>query len=370
MNRLKAIAALTGSIALIFFTGCDIFNPEDNDGEEAPDVALSIVSTLTAADYSEGNTGVYDIDEETAYTNQMAIDSDNHIKTFDGTVFILERTQCDIIKITGSAITEANIDEEEHIGNATNIHDIAFISATKAYVTQYGATDVVIYNPRTGEATSETISLADYTPADGSTPGMDAAVYCDGMVYVALQKLDDNWSPTDNSSVVAIDAGTDKVEDEIVLEGKNPQGMSLFEEKLYVACTGSYGTQDGGIEVIDLSTGDTEGVLVDESDLEGDVSNVIVISATRGYVIVAGADWSNSVVPFNPTTGSVGKPLDDVDNAAAFGLAYDGTNLYVGDRSATDPGLLVIDPDDNSVISGPHDLGMPPNAIALLEVEE
>jgi hypothetical protein len=64
----------------------------------------------------------------------------------------------------------------------------------------------------------------------------------------------------------------------------------------------------------------------------------------------------------------VGDPVDSLENAFG-GVAYDGTYLYVGDQSLTDPGIVVIDPSDNSKVSGPHDMGMPPSSLAILRAE-
>ena len=122
--------------------------------------------------------------------------------------------------------------------------------------------------------------------------------------------------------------------------------------------------------MIDLADGATGGILVTEEILGGDVSNVIIVNGTTGYAVVSDAGWNNAVVRFNPANGNKTGTISGVENAAQFGLAWDGTYLYVGDRSATNPGLLIVDTSDNSIVSGPHDLGMPPNAIALLEVEE
>jgi len=363
----KKRLAVFATVIITLSIGCDD-NPVTSS---TPNFAKSIISVNIAADYSEGNTSVYDIESSNIYENVLSIHSDNSIRTYNGAVYIIERGDfSNIIKITGSSISADNVDKQENIGNATNIQDIAFINASKAYVTQYDANTIVIYNPTTGKKTTDTINLADYSADGAGTPKMSSALYYNSKVYVALQKLDDSYAITDNSSLAVIDADEDTVIKEIVLDAKNPQGMYIYDSKMYIACTNAYGTQDGGIEVVNLLTDETEGVLMNETELAGDVANVIIISDTQGYAIVTGADWSNSVVPFNPASGSVGTALADVDNAAACGLAYDGTNLYVGDRSSTNPGLLVIDPSDNSIASGPHDLGMPPNAIALLEVEE
>jgi hypothetical protein len=61
----------------------------------------------------------------------------------------------------------------------------------------------------------------------------------------------------------------------------------------------------------------------------------------------------------------VGQKVQNIDNAFG-GLTFDGQLLYVGDRSLTKPGIVVIDPVDDSKKSGPFDMGLPPNALAVL----
>ncbi|MBD3321868.1 MAG: hypothetical protein GF350_12300 [Chitinivibrionales bacterium] len=327
----------------------------------------------------------------------LAIHTDNSIRAYGGDVYIVERGDfSNIIKLKGTAhsivsanisvdyseanaavysietgtVTEMNKDylvRQDNIGTATNIHDIAFVSSTKAYITQYGASDVVIYNPSTGEKYAQTIDLGSYSATGIATPKMDAAVVYNSKVYIGLQKYDDSFGLTENSSVVYIDAAADSVGGEIILDAKNPQGMHVSEERLFVACTGVFGVQDGGVEVIDLTADSTRGILVDETALGGDVSNVIVISSSRAYAVVGGSDYKNSVVPFDPGTGQVDTKVASVGNAAIFGLAHDGTYLYVADRDMAASGILVIDPADNSLVSGPHSTGIPPNAIAFVE---
>jgi hypothetical protein len=356
--------------AMAALWGCDD-NPASSS---APALARSIVSVNATADQSEGNTALYDIDSAMSFPNLLQIDPDNLVKAFNGSVYIIERTTGNIIKVDGSNISDDNAGGD-HFGSGKNLHDIAFVSSTKAYVTQYDAAEVAVYNPSSGKKTQKSISLAQYAPDGAQTPNMDAAVYHQGRVYVGLQKFSDDFSALGASSVIVLDTDRDSVAKEIILDAKNPQGMSVFGDKLYIACTGKYADdsfvmmKDGGVVVIDLTDEASEGVLVNEEALGGNVGNVIVVSETRGYAVVSGADWSNAIVPFDPATGAVGQPLAFVDNAAQYGLAYDGTHLYVGDRSTSDPGLLVVDPSNNSRVSGPHDLGMPPNAIALLEVE-
>jgi hypothetical protein len=79
-------------------------------------------------------------------------------------------------------------------------------------------------------------------------------------------------------------------------------------------------------------------------------------------------NFSTVVKECNPSTGDVGATIESVNDAFG-GMAYDGTYLYIGDRSTTDPGVVVIDPSDNSKVAGPIDVGsLPPSAIAVLKV--
>ncbi len=325
----------------------------------------------------------------------LVIHTDNSIRSFDGSAFVLERGDfSNVIKLNApeNAVVSANIAidfteahvgyydlttgqtvvmttddvvRQEHIGDATNIHDIAFISAEKAYITQYDAPDIIIFNPSTGKKTGEKISLASYAPVGASAPSMDAAMYYNGKVYIGLQKLV-NFMPSGASCILVLDADADTVIKEIALETTNPQGMHRAGEKLYIACTGSWGTQDGGIEVIDLTNDTSMGTLCAESTLGGDVSNVLVVSDTKGYCVVAGADFANAVIPFDPSTGAIDSALGAVKNAAQLGLAYDGVHVYIGERGAPS-GLIIIDPANNSLVSGPHWLGLPPNAITIVK---
>jgi hypothetical protein len=95
-------------------------------------------------------------------------------------------------------------------------------------------------------------------------------------------------------------------------------------------------------------------------------------SADNGYVVVSRSDpqtfnfWSE-VVPFTISAESVGDKIDGIDNGFG-GIAFDGTNLYVGDRSESAPGIVVVDPNTNSVIDGPYDVGLPPSAIAVMTI--
>lgn len=372
-TTLKQIIHCFIFVQILFFTGCDFGS--DPSQPDTGSVNFIITSTV-AIDYTEGNVGLVDIDSSRSYENLLTIGSDNFVKTYEGASYICDRTKNTVIKITGSNISSENVDYESPIGNNANIHDIAFVSETKAYITQYNLNQLAVFNPSAGALISSSIDLSGYvafygTDSVASAPYMDNAVYSNGKIYVTCQRLYTGsggyLTPGDTSLVLVISADNNTVEKAIKLQYKNPQGISLCGDKLYVSCTGCYGLQDGGIECIDLTTDTNTGSIVAESNIGGDISTLLVISESKGYVIYS-SGWPASVVKeFNPATKVIGSDITGVDVAA--GLAFDGTYLYAGDRSSTAPGIVKINSADNVKVGDTYDVGMPPYTIAYLTIK-
>src|SRR5262249_38491294 len=148
-------------------------------------------------------------------------------------------------------------------GNGANPYDIAFASATKAYVTRYESTDLWIVDPTTGAQTGA-ISLAGLADADG-IPEMDRLEMVGPLLFVSLQRVNRNagFQPTDSSLVAVIDTRTDQLVDcdaahagvqGILLPRQNPVTPFVFDRprtRLYLGCAGQYGALDGGIVRVD-----------------------------------------------------------------------------------------------------------------------
>jgi hypothetical protein len=338
----------------------------------------SIVSAGISIGYDEGNMGSYSISDSTAYQNQMSIFKDNDIRTYDGAIYVLERLGMDdIIKITGSVIADSKVAYDSSIGAAVNIQDIAFISPTKAYVTQYQSAQMVIINPLTGAKATRKIDLSSFVAYAGTDsaslyPYMSKALYYNGKVYVACQRL---HAPVggfiqaaDTSCIVVINAASDSIENSIKLVYKNPQEMSICNGRLYVACIGKYGINDGGIECIDLATGSDDGAIINENTMQGDVGSVIVISDTKGYFVLSTPSWATELWSFNPQTKAIGLKISGIDSPGTNHIAYDSTYVYVADRSMTTPGIVVINPVTDTKVGSTKNVGLPPNSLAYLEV--
>ena len=342
--------------------------------------STSIVAVSIALDYSEGNIGQYDLTNSTVNKNCLSqVSSDNDIRTYNGAVYILERYGKDnIIKISGSIIADSTVVYQRNIGASVNIQDIACVSETKAYITQYASTNVAIFNPATGNKSTKTIDLSAFNAYGGTdsaekTPTMAREVYFHGKVYIACQRLktlaNGYMVPADTSLIIVINASTDSVERAIRLNYKNPQELCIFNGTLYVASVGAFGVNDAGIERINLQTNENEGIVVDEKALHGDVESIIIISDTKGYAVISTPSFATELCPYNPQTKTVGAKIAGIDSPCGNHMVCFGDYVYVGDRSAISPGIAAIDIENDTKIGTTKNIGLPPNSLTLLEIK-
>lgn len=350
----------------------------------------------------------------------ISVHSDSQVKTYGGDVYVLEKLGKDnLIRITGSALDDnikagsrgvvsstvaadysggsiatvsipgwnssqkvKDVDYQVSLGTNVNVFDMAFRSSSIAYVTQYQASDVLIVDPQTGSVDG-TIDLSNYVAFAGTDsaeafPFAAVLAFHGQYLYVALQRLRTvemetytSFAPADTSLILVIDANNEVIK-AIPLEFKNPTALSICENNLYVTSSGSWmSSSDGGVEVIDMNSNTNTGVVAEESDFGGTISGFVVISASKAYMTVGKNNndftlfWTD-LLEFDPTTGAVGQKVEGIENAFG-GLAWDGTYLYVGDRGVTEPGIVVIDPSDNSKVGETIQVGMPPYSLAILE---
>jgi|GEM_PF-1543307 hypothetical protein len=345
-----------------------------------PAYKQTIIATTTAADYSTGNAGTLKLEDDGVAKNCLAVGSDTYIRTYHGSVYILERYGKDnVIRINGRVISPATVEYQVNIGHSLNIQDIAFAGDRKAYITQFQSSGVVIFDPSTGTKTG-TIDLSRFNTYAGTAnaeqyPFMSSAITYGGYLYVACQRLAHsgvNLVPADTSCIAVVSTFNDSIVGKINLAKKNPYSMSVAAGKLYVSCTGGWGDwTDGGVECVDLFSNKNIGIVAEEQDFAGDLSTIQMTGPDKGYVAVGKntPDYSSfwtEVIGFNPKTHSVAGKVQNIANAFG-GLAFDGAYLYVGDRSSTNPGIVVVDPTDDSKKAGPFDMGLPPNALAFLK---
>jgi hypothetical protein len=384
---MKWIPGIATATTLFLFSGCDLSSLTGNNDEKPMDDTPSSATyvVVTTSDYSSGNVASISVDDFSSDVDLLSIFSDNVVTCHDGSIYILEREGADnIIRIDGASISADDVVYQEPVGTSVNIQQIAVVSETKAYVTRYGANSIAIIDPSDGDVTgSISLNRDPFLYGGEDVPYMSAAVIVGNKAYIALQRLktvQSEWGPypdvaDSTGMIVVIDTGSDEIIEEIRLEKGNPAALDTCNGAIYVSSTGSWGdTEDGGIEKIDCSTDSNEGVVLEEEDFDGDISTLVMVNESKAYVAVGSYDndynFTTVVKECNPSAGSVGSSIESVENAFG-GMAYDGTYLYIGDCSETDPGVVVIDPSDNSKVAGPINVGsLPPCALAVLTVKK
>jgi hypothetical protein len=262
----------------------------------------------------------------------------------------------------------------------SNPHDIAVVSPRKAYVTRYGERGLWVVDP--GATSCDgfhrgTVNLGAFADADG-IPEMSQMAVAGDRLFVSLERLDRarRFEPAGRSVLVVVDTVTDAVAGAVELTGANAfdQTSGLLREpgtgKILVAEAGDvFETGDGGIERVDPVALRAEGFFVTETALGGNVTDFVVVSATRGYAIVftAGNPARNALVAFDPSRGVLERRLFTATyNLTDVALAPDGT-IWLADQSLPAPGIRFFDAASGRALGRDAlDVGLPPFAIGFL----
>ena len=343
------------------------------------DVFAGSQVVVTTTDYSSGSLAVVDMATYAAQVNLLNLHGDTAVRGYRGMAYIINRKGQDNVIVLDPANPTVPV-RQFSVGNGTNPQDIAFASETRAYVARLENPRLLVVNPATGDSLGS-IDLSFAADADGFPEAAYLAVYGNHL-YVTCQRLDQNayFAPTDRSEVVVVDMTTDTVVDMdaasaglqgIVLQAKNPFVQVTVGSRLYLSCTGSFGAMDGGVEVVDLETDRTEGVVIGEAELGGDVGALALVSDTQGYVVVSDASFVNSVKRFNLRDKQVLGALSGISGGYVPSMAALRGRLYVADQGSTGApetvGLRVYDTATGVAVAGPISTGLPPSAIAFVE---
>ena len=122
-------------------------------------------------------------------------------------------------------------------------------------------------------------------------------------------------------------------------------------------------------EVIDPTSFTTEGLLVDDDLLAGNVSSVAVASTPAGdsgYCVVTTASGANVIRGFDPATGALDPGAVFQSTSFLTEVVSDGDGyILVPAHDISDPRLIVIDGATGSIVATPR-LSLPPFSIAVL----
>jgi len=309
----------------------------------------------------------------TAHPCVESVSSDPVARWAFGLIYVVNRYQADNIQILDPANGFHTV-REFSVGNGTNPQDIAVVSPTKAFVSLLNAPYLLVVNPSTG-ALTDSISLAQFADGDGSPEAARMWIYGAGArIFVALQRLQD-FAPVGTSYIAVIDGDADTVLDvnpdapgvqAIQLVGTNPNSDLAWDatrHRLLVCTVGNYGVLDGGVEAIDPDTYQALGYETTESQLGAQLGDVAVSPSGKAYVTLADvADGPSKLVRYDRDTGAaVGAALFSTDNFALGDIEVNELGeLWLCDRTFTNPGLRVFNTATDAAIAGPISTGVPP----------
>lgn len=333
---------------------------------------------VTTTDFASGSAAFLPPGATAADINLLNLHSDTIVRYYQGRIYVVNRLGQDNVLVLDESDPRTPI-MQFSTGNGTNPHDIAFASPSKAYISRYDDTQVLIVNPQDGSELG-TIDLGAFADVDGA-PEMSQLAIVGDRLYVAcqLQDRDAGFVPAAQGILVVIDTNSDQLVDmdpnaagvqAWPLAAGNPTSVIAVGNQLVIAEVAGFGDTAGGIEVLDLATGTSRGLVIAEVDLGGDISFLDLASATKGYAIASDANFANHVFPFDLSNGTVGPRLANHSTGFTPSLAVDGERLIVADRGTFDNpdagGLLFYDINSDQLIAGPIATGLPPSSIAVL----
>ncbi len=299
-------------------------------------------------------------------------------------IFVVNRYLADNVQIVENNPGFSTIGQYS-VGNGSNPHDIRLADNTKAYVSRYEWKTLLIVHPYSGDSLG-VIDLSPFADADG-IPEMDRMEIVGGRLFVTLNSIDrTTWLPDGPGKIAVIDVAADTLVDcdpdsagiqPIVLSLPNPYTELRYDAcrgRLYVGCVGAWSVMDGGIEVIDPYSLESEGVVITEQALGGDVFDVVLTPWETGYVVVLDdAIWPNNfarLVRIDEPTGAVTDTLFQQTSGSGSSLAGIELNrqleLYLCDRDLTHPGVRIYDTVTDAQVAF-VDVGLPPFDIAFTQ---
>ena len=357
-----------------------------------------VVVVTVDSDYTAGAHSVIDVDPVGGpRTGTHTIDqtiSDLTVVTHGKYFYRIERYNSNTISkydinSPGAPIWE--YDTRHDPEDNPNPHDLVFATANKAYLIQFGTSDICIVDPGAAiEANFHTggIDISSYEDSDG-IPEASQGIIVDGKLFVTIKRLDrnDGWSLPNTCYIAVFDTVTDTEIDTGYSSGtvlgipldpyKAPSNLEYRDGKIYVQCTGRHGSSysgrdpeyTGGILTIDPDTYTVTPVLDDGDDTThpyGLITGISIVSSTKGY-FTGYAGWGdNTLYSFNPSTGA---DIASVTGLIGKGLfltpeSVDGNNhLWISNQTDHQMEIINVTTDtiDESI-----DTGFNPAYLALI----
>lgn len=320
----KPVALLFSAVLL---SGCFPENNNDTPTPQPPITSTEVAVSVNAV-YGEGNTSVIDSVTGVATNGQgPTLTSDLSLVTYGEHFYRLERFGSN--KISKFHISDANTAIWEYstdeIGDTeSNPYKMIFVSENKAYLLRYGSPHMWIVNPQAASQADFKIGSIDLSAEDTTDgiPEMTDGTIINGTLYIVIQRMNSNTSPQTPqiATLITFDTDTNAETDRKDLSIKNPMTIQYLSttNELFIQGLGKYegswlnpvtpAEYTGGIIAVELTSGNFNiTTIVEDGDATthpyGQVSNMQIVSDTKGYFIGYAGWGNNTLYSFDPSTG-------------------------------------------------------------------
>ncbi|MDO6681312.1 hypothetical protein Q4551_03335 [Oceanobacter sp. 5_MG-2023] len=394
--------------ATLMLSGCA---GDDDDAQPIAEGAYAVQTT--AADYSSGHVAIGNITGDRSVQQQLFSDTNTNYTITSEANWLYRIGQYYVDTISRYDATASLSSPEwtyttnDDGDSSANVYTLVHQDDQYGWLMRYGAETAWKVDTTASSEDDfkvDTIDLSDYSVSGYSTtPGMVDAAIDNSQLFVLTQRYGYDGNNTayvvvyDLDTLIEIDTdtSTDGLKG-IPLTVTNPTSMELLNGQLYIAARGDYDDNSGGVDVIDTTTyaisniidGTTFAELNDTSVSPAQyyhVKDITVVSEDKAYVnINVEAGWStvaSYLYEISPNSSSDPVAIDinslmasnvsDPEDSYTLGdiTLDENQRLWVGITNATQPGLLVLDTDTNSVNGDFINLDLVPASITFLTDE-
>ncbi len=280
-----------------------------------------------------------DIQARSVSDTQVPIGSIPNAGLLDGShLYIVQSGSNSVLDLNPNTLVVQN---EISVGSGANPWSITLASSTKAYVTNWVANTVSVFDPTQKNPPVTTLTLptgnalAPFSPMNSTVSGPEGIASSNGKIYVGLTNLNTSYTPGGPGLVVVFSAQNDQQEKVITLSYTNTVALctsKFFPDKVFSLSVGTYGDHLSGLEVIDTIT-DT---VIANCTIPADSTAIAIgwdgtlylndVSTTTPLIV--------ETLTLSGTTFSQTTPLTLGSSGSATSLACDGNNtLYVTNTS-------------------------------------
>lgn len=334
---------------------------------------------IATSEADEGALDILDLDELILHSDITTIHNDAFLTGNDEAIFSVNLYGADSLQ----KISQENYRTqfEYSLGTGSNPQMMA-IHENRGFIPLYDKGALAVIDMEAADAASlivEEIAIEPIADFDGSKSEPAYALIHDNVVYVAVQGIGDDWSCAEDgySQIRAFDADTLAPaevfagEDRLNLHFCNALHMRILGDTLYVQSLGSYRAytddpqNDGGIEAINLASGEYVGVILDEADAGNrDIFQIYPAADGAGlWLTLPGSDNFNNIdVHHLDLSGEEAQLSPSVFTGYVWSLFdYNGT-LFVSARDQNKDGIWMMNSGGKLLAEQPLMTSLPPRA--------